>query len=77
MCWRTVSNNYKQSKLTQYSRHLQSTSDHPERCLRFSIEALTVVHDYNRGNSDQQINIRIGLNTGGAVAGVIGTKKVS
>nr|CAG4713841.1 unnamed protein product [Naegleria fowleri] len=55
--------------------HLQSTSDHPERCLRFSIEALTVVHDYNRGNSDQQINIRIGLNTGGAVAGVIGTKK--
>ncbi|KAG2393520.1 hypothetical protein C9374_007051 [Naegleria lovaniensis] len=55
--------------------HLQSTSDHPERCLRFSIEALTVVHDYNRTNSDQQINIRIGLNTGGAVAGVIGTKK--
>ncbi|EFC49455.1 predicted protein [Naegleria gruberi] len=58
--------------------HANATSDHPERTLRFAIDTFTVIHDYNitaMNPISKQINIRIGLNTGGVIAGVIGTKK--
>ena len=66
--------------------HGNSQSDHPERMLRFSIDTLTVIRNYNKGlfancmnvndiESTPQINIRIGVNTGPVIAGVIGTKK--
>ena len=47
--------------------HGDATSDHPERTLRFAIDTFTVIHDYNitATNPAKQINIRIGLNTGG------------
>lgn len=54
-------------------------SDHPERVLRFAMETFTVIRKYNsqnrKHNVEEQINIRIGLNTGSVVAGVIGRKK--
>ncbi|EFC50220.1 predicted protein [Naegleria gruberi] len=55
--------------------HNNPQSDHPERCIKFSIETLTVIRTYNAENPSSQVNIRIGLNTGSVVAGVIGRKK--
>ncbi|KAG2378379.1 hypothetical protein C9374_008522 [Naegleria lovaniensis] len=55
--------------------HNNSQSDHPERALRFAIDTLLVIRSYNLENMERQVNIRIGLNTGGVVAGVIGRKK--
>ncbi|KAG2373678.1 hypothetical protein C9374_011967 [Naegleria lovaniensis] len=60
------------------------SSDHPERTLRFAQDTFKVIRDFNEGKlcgnildveSNQQLNIRIGINTGGVVAGVIGSKK--
>ncbi|EFC47530.1 predicted protein [Naegleria gruberi] len=53
-------------------------SDHPERMLRFSMDIFQILRTYNEQNRKEfghQINIRVGVNTGSAVAGVIGTKK--
>ncbi|KAG2393812.1 hypothetical protein C9374_003576 [Naegleria lovaniensis] len=53
-------------------------SDHPERTLKFAIDIFHVLRAYNLENRKEfghQINIRVGINTGGVVAGVIGTKK--
>ncbi|KAG2386921.1 hypothetical protein C9374_001956 [Naegleria lovaniensis] len=81
--------------------HNNPQSDHPERALRFAIDAMTVIHNYNveqikeihnnpelkrrlfadakegedMSLENKQLNIRMGMNTGGVVAGVIGTKK--
>ncbi|KAG2378058.1 hypothetical protein C9374_008680 [Naegleria lovaniensis] len=63
--------------------HTSSTSDHPERVLRFAIETFNVVYDYNlkslqnteSDNDSSFLNIRCGINTGAVIAGVIGTKK--
>ena len=52
-----------------------STSDHPERTLRFSMDIFAVLRSYNRDHLNAQINVRVGLHTGPAIAGVIGTKK--
>ena len=54
---------------------LNAQSDHPERCVKFAIDTLQVIKDYNIQNPHAQINIRVGLNTGSVVAGVIGRKK--
>ena len=61
---------------------LHQASDHPERVVRFAIETFGVVRDYNNSlfkdtdpQSVSQIDIRIGINTGSVVAGVIGIKK--
>lgn len=67
------------------SSHLQphrignTQSDHPERTLKFAIDIFHVLRAYNLENRKEfghQINVRVGINTGGVVAGVIGTKKV-
>ncbi|KAL9657703.1 hypothetical protein ABK040_005056 [Willaertia magna] len=55
-------------------------SDHPERALKFSMAVFRVLFDYNTKSVTNdalrtQINVRIGLNTGSVVAGVIGKKK--
>ncbi|KAG2379273.1 hypothetical protein C9374_007412 [Naegleria lovaniensis] len=54
-------------------------SDSPERMLRFAMETFSVIRSYNatfrRNNLDEQVNIRVGINTGAIVAGVIGRKK--
>ena len=58
---------------------MNAQSDHPERTLRFAIDTFGVIRNYNlkfrRNNLKEQINIRIGINTGPVVAGVIGRKK--
>ena len=54
---------------------LQQSSDHPERVLHFGIDVFGVLRNYNANHKRAQINIRIGINTGGAIAGIIGTKK--
>jgi len=47
---------------------------HAERTARFAIDLLTVISDYRRQN-DHALEIRIGIASGAAVAGVIGKKK--
>ena len=48
--------------------------NHAEQILEFSIDMLKVTHEYNQKHN-QNIRIRVGINSGPAVAGVIGTKK--
>ena len=60
-------------------------SDHPERVLRFSIDTFTVIREFNLSKMKElvqantfsssdfnQVDIRVGINTGAAIAGVIG-----
>ncbi|EFC40264.1 predicted protein [Naegleria gruberi] len=60
---------------------LHGSSDHPERMLKFAMSTFQVINDFNSGKfgvileNDNQLDIRIGINTGSALAGVIGTKK--
>ncbi|KAF0981041.1 hypothetical protein FDP41_012829 [Naegleria fowleri] len=55
--------------------HINSL-DHPERVLKFAIETFGVIHHYNSHKKEnQEIGIRIGINSGPIVAGVIGKKK--
>ncbi|KAG2392184.1 hypothetical protein C9374_012436 [Naegleria lovaniensis] len=54
------------------------TADHPERVLRFAIDTFGVIHHYNthkKVENQEDIGIRIGINSGPIVAGVIGKKK--
>ncbi|EFC49440.1 predicted protein [Naegleria gruberi] len=53
---------------------LNAQSDHPERSLRFAIDTLQVIKEYNC-SENTNVNIRVGLHTGPVVAGVIGIKK--
>ena len=39
------------------------------------METFDVIHNFNLRNTQNQINIRVGINTGSVVAGVIGAKK--
>ena len=58
---------------------LNAQSDHPERVLKFAIDTFGVIRSFNsnfrKGRFEEQVNIRIGINTGPVVAGVIGRKK--
>ena len=54
---------------------LNGCSDHPENMLKFAIETFDVIKEFNlSGNLKEGVylNIRIGINTGACVAGVIG-----
>nr|CAG4708142.1 unnamed protein product [Naegleria fowleri] len=52
------------------------TSDHPERVLQFAMATFGVIREFNMTSEmETQVEIRIGINTGGVVAGVIGKKK--
>ncbi|EFC41275.1 predicted protein [Naegleria gruberi] len=55
--------------------HNNPQSDHPERTLRFAIDTFQVIRNYNIEHPQNQLNIRVGINTGSVVAGVIGKKK--
>jgi len=55
--------------------HASKASDHPERLLKFSIDILNFLNEFNLKQVGVPINVRIGLHTGPCVAGVIGTKK--
>ncbi|MGJ3242130.1 MAG: adenylate/guanylate cyclase domain-containing protein [Opitutales bacterium] len=44
---------------------------HAEKCLQFALKALEVVQETDNG-AGQRLNLRVGMNTGPAVAGVIG-----
>jgi PAS domain S-box-containing protein len=52
----------------------QHRDDHAEAIANMAIAMLLVVAEYNRIHSSH-LSIRIGINTGAVVAGVIGTKK--
>ena len=49
-------------------------SDHADRAAHMSLDLLTAVQDFNE-SSQHPLNIRIGISTGGAVAGIIGKSK--
>ncbi|EFC46972.1 hypothetical protein NAEGRDRAFT_78958 [Naegleria gruberi] len=50
------------------------TSDHPEKMLAFSIDIMSFLRRTN-ASTNKPVNIRAGIHTGEAVAGVIGFKK--
>ena len=49
-------------------------SDHADRAAHMSLDMLNAIHDFN-ATSPYPLNIRIGISTGAAVAGVIGKSK--
>lgn len=51
-----------------------SSEDHAERAAHMALDMLEVITRFNQ-KSQCQLNIRIGINTGAAVAGVIGRRK--
>jgi adenylate cyclase len=53
---------------------LWDEEDHAERCIEFGLHMINTVNLYNYRH-DTNIKIRVGLNTGRVVAGVIGSKK--
>ncbi|MGA2446426.1 MAG: adenylate/guanylate cyclase domain-containing protein [Opitutaceae bacterium] len=48
--------------------------EHAERCALMALDMLEVLHHFNRRNS-LTLDIRIGINSGPVVAGIIGTRK--
>ncbi len=50
--------------------------EHAERCALMSLDMLEVLNHFNRRNS-LTLDIRIGINSGPVVAGIIGTRKFS
>eukprot|EP00727_Mastigamoeba_balamuthi_P006527 m51a1_g2495 putative adenylate guanylate cyclase (942) ;mRNA; r:101603-108821 len=50
--------------------------DHGRRMMRFAIAMLGTLHEYNR-SSKHTIRIRIGINAGPVIAGIIGTRKIA
>ncbi|EFC35275.1 predicted protein, partial [Naegleria gruberi] len=48
--------------------HNNPQSDHPERTLRFAIDTFQVIRNYNIEHPQNQLNIRVGINTGSVVA---------
>jgi adenylate cyclase len=51
-----------------------SMPEHAERCALMALDMLEVLHHFNRRNS-LALDLRIGINSGPVVAGIIGTKK--
>jgi adenylate cyclase len=49
-------------------------TDHADRAAQMSLDMLVAIQDFNAG-SQHPLNIRIGISTGAAVAGVIGKSK--
>eukprot|EP01116_Phalansterium_solitarium_P002828 TRINITY_DN1311_c0_g1_i1.p1 TRINITY_DN1311_c0_g1~~TRINITY_DN1311_c0_g1_i1.p1 ORF type:complete len:703 (+),score=229.25 TRINITY_DN1311_c0_g1_i1:235-2343(+) len=50
--------------------------DHPQRMLEFAIEMLEKLHSFN-AEYGRQLKLRIGINVGPVVAGVLGLKKIT
>jgi adenylate cyclase len=48
--------------------------DHADRAAHMSLDMLAAIEDFNT-SSDYPLNIRIGISSGAAVAGVIGNRK--
>lgn len=51
--------------------------DHPIRCIECSLFFFEALEDHNSRHSTPNIQLRVGINTDAAVAGVIGNKKVA
>jgi adenylate cyclase len=49
-------------------------TDHADRAAKMSLDMLVAIQDFN-ASSQHTLNIRIGMSTGAAVAGVIGKSK--
>eukprot|EP00727_Mastigamoeba_balamuthi_P010947 m51a1_g6475 putative adenylate guanylate cyclase (2810) ;mRNA; f:78846-93655 len=50
--------------------------DHAELMMRFAVAMLGSLREYN-GGTDTPVSVRIGINSGPVVAGIIGTKKIA
>ncbi|HTX65217.1 MAG TPA: adenylate/guanylate cyclase domain-containing protein [Opitutaceae bacterium] len=48
--------------------------EHAERCALMALDMIEVLHHFNRRNSTN-LDVRIGINSGPVVAGIIGTRK--
>ncbi len=52
------------------------TVDHAQRVVMFGLEMLEMLRLFNK-ETNQNLNIRVGINTGPVIAGVIGTRKIA
>ena len=67
-----------------YHHFVDMVTSHPgveskvDECIHmcsFGLEMIEALHDYNRRNSSKTMNLRVGINVGPVVAGVVGTKR--
>ena len=54
---------------------VESDIDECIHMCSFGLEMIEALHDYNRRNSSKTMNLRVGINVGPVVAGVVGTKR--
>ena len=54
---------------------VESDVDECIHMCSFGLEMIEALHDYNRRNSSKTMNLRVGINVGPVVAGVVGTKR--
>ena len=54
---------------------VESEIDECIHMCSFGLEMIEALHDYNRRNSSKTMNLRVGINVGPVVAGVVGTKR--
>lgn len=84
MCeWDTISEQYHLEKIKTIGDCYmlaggipQRTLNHPEMVMEFAIEMLESLERFNKVNG-HHLQVRIGINTGSVVAGVIGKKKMA
>lgn len=50
--------------------------DHAKNVIEFALDMLQSLEEFNK-NTSNHLQLRIGVNSGGVVAGVIGTKKIN
>eukprot|EP00727_Mastigamoeba_balamuthi_P005912 m51a1_g1940 putative adenylate guanylate cyclase (1618) ;mRNA; r:928142-933822 len=51
-------------------------AEHAYKIVEFAVDMFSVLQRHNRLSGDQEINIRVGINSGSVIGGVIGTRRM-
>ena len=68
-------NSYSSVDMVTSHPGVESEVDECIHMCSFGLEMIDALHDYNRRNSSKTMNLRVGINVGPVVAGVVGTKR--